>query len=411
MRLAFVVQRYGLEMAGGAEYHCRLVAERLARHARVDVLTTCATDYLTWDNREPEGRSELHGVEVHRFPVERPRNPERFAALTASVFGEAARTEPGRVDAARARRASMVEAEQWLEEQGPFSPRLVRHVEASRDHYDAFVFFSYRYYPTCRGLLAVASKALLVPTAEDDGTYHLPLYPPLFRAPRAIAFNSVEEREMLVRAMGPDLAAGDVVGVGTELPESRDGARFRRRHGIDGPFLLYVGRVDLNKGCPDLFEHFLRYRRETGSSLRLALLGRSVLEIPRDPGLISLGHQPDSVKWDAFDACLAFVMPSRFESLSMATLEAWWAERPVLVNARCDVLRGQCKRSNAGLYYSGYEEFEAALALLEEDEALRARLGRHGRAYFEAHYSWPIIEGKYLALLEPIVGADSRRTA
>jgi glycosyltransferase involved in cell wall biosynthesis len=411
MRLAFVVQRYGLEIAGGAEYHCRLVAEHLARHAQVEVLTTCARDYLTWANVEPAGSSELNGVKVRRFPVERPRNAERFALLTARVFGEAARTEPGQVDVARARSVPPAEAEAWLEEQGPFSPQLVRHVEEVRGDHDAFVFFSYRYHPTCRGLPQVAAQALLVPTAEDDGTYHLPLYPPLFRAPRGVAFNSVEEREMLARAVGPGLAPGEVVGVGTELPKTLDGERFRRRFGIDGPFLLYVGRVDLNKGCPELFEHFLRYRRETGSPLRLILVGQSVLDVPPDEGLLSLGHQPDPVKWDALDACMAFVMPSRFESLSMATLEAWWARRPVLANARCDVLRGQCQRSNAGLYYASHEEFEAALALLEGDAALRARLGHNGRSYFEAHYSWPEIERKYLALLEPIVRADSRRTA
>jgi glycosyltransferase involved in cell wall biosynthesis len=257
----------------------------------------------------------------------------------------------------------------------------------------------------------VAEKALLVPTAEDDGAYHLSVYPPLLRTPRAIAFNSIEEREMLGRAVGPGLPGGEVVGVGTELPEERSGARFRREHGIDGPFLLYVGRVDLNKGCPELFDHFLRYRRETGSRLRLVLMGTSVLEVPRDPGIVALGRQPDRVKWDALDACLAFVMPSRFESLSMATLEAWWAERPVLVNARCEVLRGQCKRSNAGLYYSSQEEFDEALGLLERDEELRRQLGRHGRAYFEAHYSWPVIERKYLALLQPLVGGEALRTA
>jgi glycosyltransferase involved in cell wall biosynthesis len=411
MRLAFVVQRYGLEIAGGAEYHCRLVAERLASQARVEVITTCAKDYLTWENREPTGVSLLHGITVRRFPVQRPRDPERFAAATARVFGEAARTEPGSADAERARAVSMSEAEEWLEEQGPFSPELVHHLEAARDDHDAFLFFSYRYFPTCRGLPVVARKALLIPTAEDDGAYHLPIYPPLFRAPRAIVFNSVEERDMLRRAVGPGLAEGDVVGVGTELPGARDGERFRRQHGIAGPFLLYVGRVDLNKGCPSLVESFLRYRRATGSELRLVLMGQSVLELPRDPAIISLGHQPDPVKWDALDACLAFVMPSRFESLSMATLEAWWAERPVLVNARCDVLRGQCKRSNGGLYYANQDEFEAALALLETDADLRSRLGRHGRAYFEAHYSWPVVERKYRALLEPLVAASSRRSA
>ena len=44
-------------------------------------------------------------------------------------------------------------------------------------------------------------------------------------------------------------------------------------------------------------------------------------------------------------------MPSFFESLSMVALEAWALGRPVLANAKCDVLKGQCIRSNAGLYY------------------------------------------------------------
>ena len=85
MRLAFVVQRYGLDIAGGAEYHCRLVAQQLARHAQVEVLTTCAADYITWANHYPEGLEELEGVPVRRFRVKRPRDPERFAAWTDRV--------------------------------------------------------------------------------------------------------------------------------------------------------------------------------------------------------------------------------------------------------------------------------------------------------------------------------------
>ncbi len=48
MRIAFVVQRYGLDVHGGAEYHCREWAERLATRHRVEVLTTCARDFVTW---------------------------------------------------------------------------------------------------------------------------------------------------------------------------------------------------------------------------------------------------------------------------------------------------------------------------------------------------------------------------
>ncbi|HEX9203307.1 MAG TPA: glycosyltransferase family 1 protein, partial [Vicinamibacteria bacterium] len=200
MRLALVVQRYGLGIAGGAEYHCRLVAEHLARHASVTVLTTCASDYLTWANDYPEGEEVLNGVPVRRFAVERPRDIDRFSALTARVLGEVAREEPGRFDPEAVARDSDEEARAWLDEQGPFCPRLVEYLRRRRGDCDFFLFFSYRYWTTWHGLNAVADRAVLVPTAEDDGVYRLPLFPPFFRRPRALVYNSVEERQMIHRA-------------------------------------------------------------------------------------------------------------------------------------------------------------------------------------------------------------------
>jgi glycosyltransferase involved in cell wall biosynthesis len=384
LKLAFVVQRYGLDIAGGAEYHCRLVAEHMARHADVCILTTCASDYLTWANHYPEGREVLNGVPVRRFEVKRPRDPGAFADWTDRVF-----------------RASHDPADElrWLEEQGPFSPRLVRHIERHRDDHDLFVFFSYRYYPTYHGLRAVADKALLVPTCEEDGIYRLSIFPPLFRLPRAIVYNSVEERALIEAVSGSQDVPGDVVGVGSALPGSLDPEAFRRRSGLVGPFMLYVGRIDENKGCRQLFDFFRRYRAETGSRLTLALIGRPVIEIPADGSIVHLGFLSDAEKWDALAASDLLVMPSRLESLSMVTLEAWWAERPVLVNGKCEVLRGQARRANAGLYYTSYEEFREALALLESDASLRVQLGRNGRLYFEKHYTWDIVEQKYLRLI------------
>jgi glycosyltransferase involved in cell wall biosynthesis len=384
LRLAFVVQRYGLDIAGGAEYHCRLIAEHLSRHAQVEVLTTCASDYISWANELPAGRATLNGVAVTRFPVERTRDSVRFAKQSARAFA-----------------AGHAQADElaWLEEEGPFCPRLVREIERRRDDFDLWIFFSYRYWTTYYGLRAAAERAILVPTAEDDGVYRLTIFPPLFRMPRALVWNSAEERALIERAAGCERVPGDVVGVGSALPERLDPAGFRRRFHVEGPFSLYLGRIDRNKGCDDLFAFFRRYREETASKLKLVLVGKPVLPIPDDPGIVQLGFLPDTDKWDALAACEALMIPSRYESLSMVTLEAWWAGRPVLANAKCDVLRGQCRRANAGLYYSSYEEFKDALALLESSEALRRELGRNGRRYFEANYAWDVIEKKYLALL------------
>lgn len=389
-----MVQRYGLDIAGGAEYHCRLVAEHLARHAQVEVLTTCASDYITWANQYPEGLETLNGIPVRRFRVKRPRDPERFADWSERVSGV---------------RHTRADELQWLEEEGPFSPRLVEHVRRHRQQHDLFVFFSYRYYTTWHGLQAAPERSLLVPTAEDDGVYQLSIFPPFFRLPRAIVYNSVEERAMIQRVAGNQAVPGDVVGVGSALPERVDGGAFRARHGVEGPFALYVGRIDQNKGCRQLFDHFARYRRDTGSKLKLVLIGKAVIPVPQDAGFVHLGFQPDQDKWDALDACELLMMPSRFESLSMVTLEAWWAGRPVLANAKCEVLRGQCQRSNAGLYYSSYDEFAEALQLLEAREGLRRAMGQNGRRYFDEHYAWPVVERKYLELFARVQAEDVAR--
>ena len=402
MRLGFVVQRYGLEIAGGAEYHCRLVAERLTRHARVEVLTTCARDYVTWANHYPAGESDLNGVRVRRFPVDRTRDDARYSGATASVLGRVACVVPGQIDPSVVSRATEAASLAWLDEQGPLCPRLVAALREGETAYDALVFFSYRYWTTWHGLMAASRPSLLVPTAEDDGAYRLPIFPPLFRRARALVFNSPEERAMLEGAAGGPLP-GEVVGVGSELPAQMDPERFRLGHGLRGPFVLYVGRIDRNKGCAELFDFFLRYRRETGSALKLVIIGKAVLPVPEDPAIVPLGFLPDQAKWDALRASLALVMPSSLESLSMVTLEAFWAERPVLANARCEVLRGQCRRANGGLYYATYDEFREALRLLESRPGLGQALGRNGRAYFDAHYTWDTILGKYLDLLARIL--------
>jgi hypothetical protein len=129
MRLGFVVQRYGLEIAGGAEYHCRLIAERLRRHAQVEVLTTCARDYITWANHYPEGEEVLNGVRVRRYPVEATRDDWRYSAATASVLGRVACVEPGQVDPAVLKLATEEASLGWLHEQGPRSPGLVAALE------------------------------------------------------------------------------------------------------------------------------------------------------------------------------------------------------------------------------------------------------------------------------------------
>ena len=390
MKLAVVVQRYGLDINGGAELHARYVAERLARHADVEVLTTCARDYVTWRNEYPPGPESINGLPVRRFPVARERDPDDFGRRSRRVFEQ---------------RHTLADELRWLSSQGPTSPDLIAHLVRREDDYDYCIFFSYRYYHAWHGIRAIAPRALLVPTAERDPAVGLSLFGPTFRGVRAVLYNSFEERALIEHVAANHAAPGVVVGVGSEVPAAASPARFRARTGVAGPFALYVGRIDPNKGCADLFSHFRGYAAE-GGRLDLVLAGSTHMPVPDDPRIRRLGFVSDEEKYDALAAADVLIMPSPYESLSMVTLEAWAMGRPVLVNGACDVLRGQAVRSNAGLYYTSYPEFAETLRLLEHQPRLRADLGAAGRRYFDRHYAWPVIERKYLDLLDRLRQED-----
>ncbi len=136
------------------------------------------------------------------------------------------------------------------------------------------------------------------------------------------------------------------------------------------------------------------------SGLKLVLAGSTVMRIPAQPDILYLGFMREDDKFNALAGAELLVMPSFFESLSMVTLEAWAIGKPVLANALCDVLKGQCLRSNGGLFYENYPEFRAGLSLLLNSSRLRRTLGENGRKYFEANYRWEVIEKKYLAVFD-----------
>ena len=389
MKLAFVVQRYGMEINGGAELHCRWIAEHMMKYSDVEVLTTRALDYITWENHYPGGEGVVNGVPVRRFSVTRTRCPERFGRLQRFILENEHRVE----DELR-----------WVEEEGPCVPSLIQYIGKHAADFDYFIFFSYRYYHSFFGIRAVPEKSILVPTAEHDAVIHLNIFKSLFNMPLAFVYNSIEERRMIEGVSRNSRIPGDIVGVGTEVPPVSSGERFRGRHGIDGDYILYIGRIDENKGCHRLFEYFLRFKTETGSMVKLVLIGNAVLNIPSHPDLVPLGFLPEEDKFDALQGARLLVMPSFYESLSMVTLEAWAMKKPVLANARCEVLKGQCLRSNAGLFYDNYDEFRESLALLLGSEGLCRAMGGNGRKYYDAHYTWESIENKYLALLRRLEG-------
>ena len=69
MKIAIVVQRFGTEIVGGAEAHAATLATQLFREYEtpIEVITTTAKSYQTWQNEYPEGLEKKPGLRVRRF--------------------------------------------------------------------------------------------------------------------------------------------------------------------------------------------------------------------------------------------------------------------------------------------------------------------------------------------------------
>jgi len=383
MKIAFVVQRYGKEVMGGSELHCRLVAERLAdRGYDCTVYTTTARDYVTWANVYPEGESVLNGVVLRRFPVAAPRDIASFNAFSDRIFFHP-RTREDELE--------------WMERQGPNSPALIEALEAEQGSHDRFVFFTYLYYNTFWGMKAVKGPKILVPTAHDEPALHLGIMKDVFEPPAAFLFNTEAEKAMLGRYLSFEGKYQDTVGVGVDIPEGLADSPFAPKYRALAPYLLYAGRIEPGKGCAELLDAFLRVSPRL-RDLDLALIGNLLMPLPPHPRIRYLGFVPPEEKNAAMAEAVATVHPSHLESLCMAALESMAVRTPILVQGATDPLRQHCLAGNGGLYYQTGEEFGLALELLVRDRRLRTIMGENGRGYVREHYTWDKIMEKYVAV-------------
>jgi glycosyltransferase involved in cell wall biosynthesis len=424
MKLAFVIQRYGGEVLGGSEQLCRLVAERLAAQHEVDVLTTCARDYVTWKNEYPEGTDRVRGVTIRRFASSRTRDIESFNKYSDWIYNH----EHTRADEM-----------EWLKQQGPWCPALIEYLRRHHQQYDVLIFFTYLYATTVQGLEVNPGRSIVVPTAHDEPAIYLEIFKDVFTRPAALCYLTDSERAFVQQQFPDRPLLEELTGVGIDIPpqqphprapgpsdeeaalpaddsaaeesgadESGDqpGAReypshvlsrgsvFRRRHRLHGPFALYGGRIDPGKGCEELLEYFSSYVKEGGDAT-LALMGAKLMSLPEDPSVRFAGLLSESERVQALEAASVVVCPSPYESLSLLALEALSVGTPILVNARSEVLVEHCVRSNGGLWYGDRDEFMECMKLLFGDARLRAALGRNGREYVRRNYRWDIVLGKY----------------
>jgi len=299
-RVAFVVQRYGLEVNGGAELLCRRVAELMTDVWDVTVFTTRALDHYTWANHYPEGAEMINGVAVQRFSVKKPCNIEKFNKLSEKIYW---------------RPHSAEDELKWMRAQGPDAPDLIQKIKTDKDRFNLFIFFTYRYGTTYWSLPHVSRKSLLVPTAHDEPPIYLSLFNELFSQTKGFVFSSPEEKLFLKNKFDIDTSLSDVIGVGIRF----DPTIGRKKFYIDNlpeNYVIYVGPIDGSKGCPQLFDYWGRFKAKRKNSLQLVLVGRPQMKVPSRKDIVSLRFLSEEEKFYVIAGarCLIIRLIDRFLS-------------------------------------------------------------------------------------------------
>jgi len=384
--IAFVPPRYGEEVVGGAETLVRELAEELNRRGwPVEILTTRARDHYTWANYYPEGEDEVHGLKVRRFAAVTHMHDPKVRKLHAKVL--------------ECKPLAVKEQVFWISNTVS-SPNMLEYITSHRDDYRAFVFAPYLFGTTYLGSMAVPEKAFIISCLHDEAYARLPIFKQMLHTARGALFNTRPEEELARRLMGEDLR-GWVVGMGFDSKPS-DGRRFRAKFGLEGDFLLYMGRREPGKNTPLLVDYFCNYLHHTGRDLKLVLTGSGQVEIPYRyrESIIDLGFIGERDKWDSYTAASLLCQPSTNESLSIVMLQAWLWGLPCLVHADCPVCRDHVVRSGGGLYFGSYAQFHEELDLILGDRSLAQRMGEAGRAYVESEFSWAVVVQHFQAALE-----------
>jgi glycosyltransferase involved in cell wall biosynthesis len=370
---------------GGAGTLAKGMAYELNRRG-VDakVFTTCSLSPYDdwWRDHYPAGRSDVAGIETHRFPVNRVRAP-----YDATIRKIAKGTPLTHAD------------EQNFFQYGINSDGLVAALaKMLGDDHEVLAL------PYFQGLTHAAinnypGKISLIPCFHDEPQFYWNTTKDLLANAKHIFYNSHEEKEMTIReygrTVGRRVVEGVVTGVGVEVSPADDAAN--DKSSLPQSYFVYAGRKERGKNVPLLCEWFLEHVRETGTQTKLVFIGGGEKELlPRSRQILDLGPVSEVTKRRVLQGAKALINLSTNESFSIVMMEAWLAGVPVIVSARCAVTTGHVRRSQGGLFADSRKEFSAGLALLESNEQIRASLGVNGKYFATRQFSHDVVLKKYL---------------
>ncbi len=399
-KIAVVVQRFGKEINGGAELHAKLLCDQLKKYYEVDVLTTCSTDYQTWKNNLLEGETIEDRILIKRFKS-LSKNTHKTNKIFRKLAGKRRHHNFLRkINLFRVYKKlglhyiTKTDKKNWIEYQGPNCPDLIEYISKNESKYKVFIFFTYLYYPTYFGIQSV-KNSILIPTAHDEPSFYFSGYENVFNNAGFIMYNSLSEKR-LVEKTYPDTKniKNDIAGVGF------DPIKTYKQYDVPLPnskYLLYIGRIDVSKGCDALLNFFEKYTEELSNGIKLVMIGKNFMDLKKEyNNVIFTGFVSDAEKDIYLKNCEALVIPSFYESLSLVTLEAMQYGKPVIANKDCEVLKDHIEISDAGFLYNDYNSFKNSLnKLYNLTESEKRHIAKRGIKYVKENYQWKNIINKF----------------
>lgn len=384
-KIGFVTPWFGEKIPGGAEMALRELAQHLhIAGVELEILTTCVEKFSSDWNKQfhKSGKTIENGLIVRRFSV-RKRDVLKFDSVNFKLINNIP------ID----KNEEKIYIQEMIN-----SPDLYAYLNKHQQDYSIFIFIPYMFGTTYFGIKQCPDKSVLIPCLHNESYAYLSIFKELFSELRGMIFLAYPEETLANKIYNMCNVNSAVLGLGVNTNISGEPTAFRKKYSISSPFILYAGRKDIGKNIDTLIKYFSKYKERNHNDIKLVMIGGGDISIPieQKENILDLGFVSVEDKYNAFSASMVLCQPSQNESFSIVIMESWICGRPVLVNSKCEVTKDFAIRSNAGLFFDNFYDFEGVLNYIFEHPEQTDQMGQLGHKFVVENFSWDIVVEKYI---------------